>query len=103
VATARRDVERWKALAEPLLGRTDVFIYPFGAQPPPTSPVIRMLRDEGYRILCDIDVGPRLRHEDGLAVMSRRHIDGLALRQQHAALRPLFDTRAVIDAKARGL
>ena len=62
-----------------------------------------MLRKEGYRILCDIDVRPRLRHEDGLAVMSRRHIDGLALRQQHAALLPLFDTRAVIDAKARGL
>jgi len=100
---ARRDVERWKALAEPLLGRTDVFIYPFGAQPPATSPVVRMLRDEGYRILCDIDVVPRLRHEDGLAVMSRRHIDGLALRQQHSALRALFDTRAVIDAGARGL
>ncbi len=102
-ARARRDVERWKALAEPLLGRTDVFIYPFGAEPPAASPVLRMLRKEGYRILCDIDVRPRLRHEDGLAVMSRRHIDGLALRQQHAALLPLFDTRAVIDAKARGL
>jgi hypothetical protein len=103
LATARRDVERWKALAEPLLGRTDVFIYPFGAQPAATSPVIRMLREEGYRILCDIDVRPRLRHEDGLAVMSRRHIDGLALSQQHAALLPLFDTRAVIDAVARRL
>ena len=102
LAKARRDIERWKALAEPLLGRTDVFIYPFGAQPPPTSPVIPMLRDEGYRILCDIDVRARLRHEDGLAVMSRRHIDGLALRQQHQALLPLFNTRAVIDAKARG-
>ena len=62
-----------------------------------------MLRDEGYRILCDIDVVPRLRHEDGLTVMSRRHIDGLALRQQHSALRALFDTQAVIDARARGL
>ncbi len=102
-AKARRDVERWKALAEPLLGRTDVFVYPFGAQPPPTSPVISMLRDEGYRILCDIDVRARLRHEHGLVVMSRRHIDGLALRQQHTALLPLFDTTAVIDARARGL
>jgi hypothetical protein len=102
LAKARRDVERWKALAEPLLGRTDVFIYPFGAQPPPTSPVIPMLRTEGYRILCDIDVAPRLRHEDGVVVMSRRHIDGLALRQQHAALLPLFDTGTVIDVKARG-
>ena len=62
-----------------------------------------MLRDEGYRILCDIDVGPRLRHENGLTVMSRRHVDGLALLQQHAALLPFFDTRTVIDAKARRL
>lgn len=101
LATARRDIERWKALAEPLIGRTDLFIYPFGAQPPATSPVIAMLRHEGYRVLCDIDVVPRIRREDGLAVMSRRHIDGLALRQQRAALLPLFDTRTVIDASAR--
>jgi hypothetical protein len=51
-----------------------------------------MLRHEGYRVLCDIDVVPRIRREDGLAVMSRRHIDGLALRQQRAALLPLSDT-----------
>jgi hypothetical protein len=51
-----------------------------------------MLRHEGCRVLCDIDVVPRIRREDGLAVMSRRHIDGLALRQQRAALLPLSDT-----------
>ncbi len=60
-----------------------------------------MLRHEGYRILCDIDVVPRIRREDGLAVMSRRHIDGLAMRQQRAGLLPLLDTRTVIDARAR--
>jgi hypothetical protein len=37
-----------------------------------------------------------------MVVMSRRHVDGLSLRQQHAALLPLFDTRTVIDSSARG-
>ena len=101
LATARRDVERWKAEAQPLLGRTDVFVYPFGAEPAGTSPVVSMLRDEGYRILCDIDVGPVLRHVDGVAVMARRHVDGIALRQLHRQLLPLFDTDTVIDRAAR--
>lgn len=80
-----------------------MFIYPFGAEPPGTSPIVSMLHDGGYRILCDIDVGPGLRHVDGVAVMARRHIDGLALRQLHRQLLPLFDTNTVIDRTARHL
>jgi hypothetical protein len=97
----RRDVERWKAEAVPLIGPTDIFVYPFGAAPSPTSATTTMLRDEGFTILCDIDIVPRLVRRNGVTVMARRHIDGLALRQQHRRLAPLFDTAAVLDSAAR--
>lgn len=103
LAEDRRDVERWKAEAEPLLGPTDVFIYPFGAAPPPTSATTSMLRDEGYSVLCDIDVRARATHVNGVTVMARRHVDGLALTQQRRALLPLFDVDLVVDRQARGL
>jgi hypothetical protein len=98
-ARAQRDTERWKAEALPIIGETDVYLYPFGA--PPRAATLRMLRDAGFTIQCDIGAGPRLAHVDGVSVMSRRHIDGIAFAQQKRALAPLFDVIAVEDRAAR--
>jgi len=68
------DTARWKALAEPLLGRTDVLVYPFGARPDDAG--VRQLVRAGFRIQLDIDVVARRRRLDGAIVMSRRHVDG---------------------------
>ena len=78
------DTEKWKALAEPLLGPTDVYIYPFGARHRRGRPRSTCCATSAITIQCDIDEGPRLGRADGLVVMSRRHIDGLALLQQNA-------------------
>ena len=93
------DTQRWKAEAETVTGPTDVYIYPFGARPPPTT--LAMLRDQGYALLCDIDIVARLVHGDGVTIMSRRHIDGIAFGQPSSRLAPFFDVASVVDSKAR--
>jgi len=98
-AYAQIDTQRWRAEAEPIIGPTDIYVYPFGARPPPRT--LAMLSKAGFSIFCDIDVVPRLTHLAGVTIMSRRHIDGLALTQQAARLAPLFDARAVLDRIAR--
>ena len=55
-----------------------------------------LLRNEGYRIQFDIDIRPRLVHEDGVTVMSRRHIDGYSF-QVPAQLRQFFSVATVRD------
>jgi hypothetical protein len=97
----KRDTERWKAEAEPIIGATDVFIYPFGAAPPVSSDTTAMLRDHGFLVLCDIDVVARINRANGVVVMSRRHIDGLALRQQSSQLAPFFNTVLSEEAAPR--
>ena len=99
--TAQRDTERWLAEATPVIGPTDVYVYPFGASPALTSPTLRMLRAEGFTVLCNIDVVPRLVFTGGVAVMSRRHIDGIAFADQARALAPFFDVKTVEDVSAR--
>jgi hypothetical protein len=94
-ATVGRDSVRWARLARPVIGPTDVLVYPFGARPPAGSPTARVLRRAGFTIQCDIDVVARLVRRDGATIMSRRHIDGLALHGQAEALRPFFSARAV--------
>jgi hypothetical protein len=101
LAVARRDIERWQRVAEPIVGPTDLFVYPFGAAPPPSSPLVAMLRDHGYTVICDIDVAPRFFRAQGIVIMSRRHIDGLALRQEARPLAPFFDVASVEDRAAR--
>ncbi|MGZ4784557.1 MAG: polysaccharide deacetylase family protein [Acidimicrobiales bacterium] len=97
----RSDAEKWLVEATPIVGPTDVYIYAYGAAPRPGSPKVDLLRDLGFTIQCDIDKVPRLVHADGVDVMSRRHIDGIAFAQQGANLAGLFDVAAVEDTAAR--
>jgi peptidoglycan/xylan/chitin deacetylase (PgdA/CDA1 family) len=96
LATIARDTRRWKALAQPLIGRTNLLIYPFGARP--TDAGIALLRRAGFTVQFDIDIRPRRYHRDGVAVMSRLHIDGFAF-QAPWRMRPLFSVRRVLDPK----
>lgn len=97
----RQDSLRWIAEAVPIIGKTDVFVYPFGAQPLPGSPQVRVLRALGFTVQCGIDIVPRLVRADGVTFMSRRHIDGIAFADQPHALGRFFNVARVEDAAAR--
>ena len=96
LSTIAVDTARWKRLAQPLLGHTDMLIYPFGARP--TDAGVAFLRQQGFRIQFDIDVIPRRVVRDGAIVMSRLHVDGYAF-DDPARMRPLFSVRHVRDPR----
>jgi hypothetical protein len=95
------DSTEWRDQDEPVVGPTDVYVYPFGAGFPLDSPQIGVLRSFGFRILCDIDVVPRLTVGNGVTVMTRRHIDGVSFADQPDALKQFFDVATVEDHAAR--
>jgi hypothetical protein len=94
-AFAQLDLRHWLTEDGPITGPTDIYVYPFGDRPPPAT--VAMLKANGFTVLCDIDVVPRLVRSNGVTVMSRRHIDGLALSQQAARLKFLFSVVTVKD------
>jgi len=97
------DSKEWQTQDEPIVGPTDVYIYPYGAGFPLDSPQIGVLRDFGFTILCDIDVVARLTRANGVTVMTRRHIDGVSFADQPTALAQFFDVATVEDFAARGI
>ena len=97
------DSTEWQTQDEPIVGHTDVYVYPYGAGFPPDSPEIRVLRRFGFTILCDIDVVARLTPGNGVTVMTRRHIDGVSFVDQPTALAQFFDVATVEDFAARGI
>lgn len=94
LAAVSRDTAKWQALTRGLVPPTDLLIYPFGARPSAAGRAL--LRDAGFTIQFDIDVGPRRLAVDGVVVMSRRHIDGYAFAVP-GRLAPFFDVATVID------
>jgi hypothetical protein len=91
------DSEEWKAQDEPIVGPTDVYIYPFGAGLPIDSPKIDVLRSFGFTILCDIDIVPRFTRGNGVTIMTRLHVDGVAFEDGAKRLAPFFDVATVED------
>lgn len=94
--TIMADLDRWEALARPLLGPVDVLVYPYGARPSPS--VIADLARAGYPIQLDIDITARRERIGGATLMSRRHVDGLAFDVPERQ-RPFYDVAAVRDPR----
>ncbi len=101
VARLIHDSEEWQTEDEPILGPTNVYVYPYGAGFPLDSQQIGVLRDFGFTIQCDIDVVARLTVGNGVTVMTRRHVDGIAFADQPTALAQFFDVASVEDVAAR--
>jgi peptidoglycan/xylan/chitin deacetylase (PgdA/CDA1 family) len=90
------DTRLWAQDVEPIVGSTDVLVYPFGA---PARSGIAFLKAAGFTIQCDIDDVARMVVVDGVTIMSRRHIDGIAFRDQVANLKQFFDVATVHDPR----
>jgi peptidoglycan/xylan/chitin deacetylase (PgdA/CDA1 family) len=95
-AVVSRDIERWSQVTADLLGPVNILVYPFGARP--TLMSRRLLRDAGFTIQYDIDVRPWRAVDDGVVMMSRRHVDGFAFADP-PAMAPFFSAVEVRDPR----
>lgn len=97
-ATLVGDTQRWLDEVGPLVGETMVYVYPHGSSVLPGDPKFEALLEAGFKLLLSVGPKPYLAATDQYAMMDRRHIDGMALREQQSLLLDLFDADQVIDA-----
>jgi hypothetical protein len=102
VKRIQEDAARWNDEVAPIVGPTDVFVYPYGASVRMTSERAGALRTAGFRIFCDISGTENTTTAESWTLMSRRHIDGIGFREQADDLADFFDVSSVIDTAARG-
>jgi len=91
------DTLRWNKEVGSLMGPTNIYVYPFGSSVLPGNPKFQFLLDQGFTILCSVGPTPYLKATTDYVMMDRRHIDGIALNNQEALLKNLFDAKSVID------
>jgi len=96
------DANRWDKEVRPILGDTDLYIYPFGAGVESIEEKHKVLRDRNFNVF--FGVGARLGYieKQSYIFMERRNIDGFYFRVYKNRADRLFDIEKVIDAKARG-
>ncbi len=93
----KSDTQRWKDEVEPLIGPTQIYIYPFGSGVKTTDPKFKMFVSLGFTMMCTVGNEAYYAYTDIGATSSRWHFDGIALRYQGNSTSNFYDAAAVID------
>ncbi|HJX76919.1 polysaccharide deacetylase [Glutamicibacter sp.] len=103
----KRDMKLWKDEVEPILGKTDQFIYPFGSDISRTGSYsgakYELLKDAGFKYFYGVDgtTTAWMQQRDNYQRQMRINIDGLQFAKEQRGDRPVlesfFDVKKVID------
>lgn len=103
--SARRfmlDTDRWLGEVSPLVGDTDIYVYPYGeweiSDGERMSAKHAYLKEKGFRLFCGVGAKDyfTLHCGDNL-FMDRKPLDGYSLRARANEYAPYFDAAAVYD------
>ena len=93
------DTAKWKREVGELLGPTSLYITPFGSLAALDGPLMKVIREAGFDVICDVSDGTTVnqRPDLGLVVQSRLHVDGYGMRHTPHIYRDFFDVDKVFD------
>ncbi len=101
------DIAKWKNEVEPLVGKTSIYVYPYGEweitdENGNISPKHLSLEKAGFRLFCGVGIKPYFSHIKNKAskkilFMDRCPLDGYTLKNNYVALSHLFDVKKVYD------
>jgi len=93
----RRDTRRWKEEIEPITGKTNLYIAPFGYLLRGESMDV-IIKENGFDIYCTVDFTQPIHVYDTHAIMGRIEIGGYSLSKYVSTLnRDFFDVATVKD------
>ena len=96
------DVQRWEEEVQPVVGDTDIFIYPYGSDIAGienySGEKFDAMYAAGYRFYCNVDSADYWVHVRNKYVrQGRRNLDGYRMWYDPELLDDLFDAEAVFD------
>jgi hypothetical protein len=91
------DISRWAKEIEPLVGRTNIFIGPFGQVFSESDPRRQQLIDAGFTVLYGVGMDGYTKFFDNHIVMNRTDIDGYRLTHNAKKLYELFGIAVKAD------
>jgi len=95
------DNNRWDREVKPLLGETDLYIYPFGAGLESQEDKHKILREKNFNLFFGVGAGFSYSERGDYIYLDRRNIDGFYFRTFKNRESRLFDIEKVIDKRYR--
>jgi len=95
------DANRWDREVRPVLGDTNLYIYPFGEGVEGNEEKHRILREKKFNVFFGVGRGTGRREGQGYIYFDRRNIDGVYFRLYGNRTDRLFDIEKVIDPLRR--
>lgn len=108
------EIELWKSEVEPIIGKTQIYVYPYGEnlilENNQISHKHQLLLDNDFKLFCG--VGDKhfysyypfyVEKNKQVLFMDRRPLDGLSLRQHSEEYSPFFDCSKIYDQKRKML
>jgi len=94
------DTEKWEAQVGLLVGKTNIYISPFGYIFDKDDKHFKYLTEEkGYYIYCPVGGGGSIYYHDTSLVMYRINLDGKTLKVNSHLTKPFFDAKDIIDER----
>ncbi len=99
----RSNLEKWENEVAPVVGKTDILVYPYGSDigsvQKYSGEKFNVLYDAGYRIFCNIDATEYwVQLKSNYMRQARRAVDGYRLENGASLLDDLFDVNKVKGA-----
>lgn len=96
------DIQKWEDQVQPIVGDTDLFIYPYGSDISGvegySGPKYETMYAAGYRFFCNVDSSDYwVQIHDDYVRQGRRNIDGYRMWYNPELLDDLFDVDKIFD------
>ena len=101
MALFKSDTNRWDKEVRPIVGDTDLYVYPFGAGVENNKEKHDFLCNQGFDMFFGVGPGYAYRTRPGYMFFERRNIDGTYFRYFRNRPDKLFDIDKVMDKKLR--
>ena len=96
------DVQKWENQVQPVVGDSDIFIYPYGSDiagvESYSGEKFDAMYDAGYRFFCNVDSTQYwVQIHDGYVRQGRRNLDGYRMWWNPELLDDLFEVEKIFD------
>lgn len=91
------DTNRWLSSVGPIVGETDIYIYPYGSEIDYPSDKLEYFKSVGLRYFCGVWTKPFVSVKGTYVRQTRCNLDGYNMLTRPNALSDLFDVSKVVD------
>lgn len=96
-----KDTQRWKKEVEPIIGKTDLFFFPHGAQDRGSEAYQYLVKDTGFKYIAGVGPNNFTSISKDNVYQDRVAIDGLNLYQFKNKLKGIVNPNKIYDKKDR--